>query len=101
MKWKVYAFTYAKMVVITRRRATKEQKYRKALAIVEEISSLYCIDTLCSQNLEYKRTTNPDLRSTSSLYEKYIKNQKIVRLFESTEEFILLERRRQELLIRP
>ena len=33
--------------------------------------------------------------------QKYIRNQKIVRIFESTEEFTLLERRRQELLIRP
>jgi len=89
------------MVVITRRRATKEQKYRKALAIVEEISSLHCINTLCSQNSEYKKTNDPDLRSTSSLYKKYIRNQKIVRIFESTEEFTFLERRRQQLLIRP
>ena len=77
MEWKVYVFTHAKMVVITRRRATKEQKYRKALAIVEEISSLHCIDTLCSQNSEYKRTNDPDLRSTSSLYKNTSETRKL------------------------
>ena len=89
------------MVVITCRRATKEQKYRKALAIVEEISSLHCTDTLCSQNSEYTRAMDTNLRPTNALYRKYISNQKIVRIYESTEEFTLLEQRRQELLIRP
>ena len=89
------------MVAILRRRATKDQKYREALGIVEEISSLHCINTLFSDNLVYMKTKDLDLRFASSLYKKYLQNKRIIHTFKFTEEFNLLEQRHQELITRP
>jgi len=84
-----------------RRIATEEEKYHKAVRVAEEISSLHCIETLSSHHADYKRTKDPSLRSNVSLYKKYMRNTRVVSAFESSEQFILMEQRQQELIIRP
>ena len=84
-----------------RRVDTAEQKYHKALGVVEQIRSTHCIETVTAQRGEYKRTKDQSLRLAYNVYNNYMRKMKVVRTFESSDEYILMQQRQQELLIRP
>ena len=83
-----------------RRVDTAEQKYHKALKAVEEIRSENCIETLKSQAAEHRRTKDPSLRLANNLYRNYMRKMKLIHEFESSDEYILMQQRQQDLLIR-
>ena len=51
-----------------RRIFTEEEKYIKALRVVEEIRSNHCLDMLLSHHTEYKRAKDPSFRVLNNLY---------------------------------
>ena len=63
--------------------------------------STHCIETLLAQHGEYNRTKDPSLRLVNNVYIHYMRKMKVIRTFESSDEFVLMQQRQQELIIRP
>ena len=62
---------------------TPEQKYRRALHVMESITANHSFESIQHNLRNYRRTQNPNLRHFYNLYYKYMNNKKIIENYES------------------